>query len=347
MSEQIKKTVLQDIIKKSFLKGATGDATWHYAGGKFTVLAQDAITLGQHKLAACVQVEAPGLTLPERFTITPPSSKALLRGLKAMPEAFDIAVSDDLKTMTLTSGGLERTVLLDQRPNPAKQPDRHQKALLDAYAQDIVSFHNNVVENNRLCEEAGRTAGRSAIENAIKAGEMLVGAKKTLGHGNWLNWLEANCGNISDTTAQKYMRLHDANSKQPEVFKDLPSLTHAYLACGAIKSPAGKKTSSKSPEASAPVSVPPVKEPATPPPSPIDSPSSTQTPDEPIDGVSALEQGLRDGTFTVEDAVAFVANHMKDCSPSLLKPLAEYYGMMTDPVSLTPEQEPQPMDIAA
>ena len=36
----------------------------------------------------------------------------------------------------------------------------------------------------------------------------------------------------------------------------------------------------------------------------------------------------------VEDAVAFVANHMKDLSPSLLKPLAEYYGMMTAPVSL-------------
>jgi len=72
MSEQIKKTVLQDIIKKSFLKGATGDASWHYAGGVLKVLALDASPLlGDHKLLACIQAEAPGLTLPERFTITP------------------------------------------------------------------------------------------------------------------------------------------------------------------------------------------------------------------------------------------------------------------------------------
>jgi hypothetical protein len=349
----MRKKVLHGLIRKYFLKGVTGDATWFYEGGVLSVVAQDTTPPARPRnLAACIQVKVPGLKLPERFTITPLSSKALLKALKGMPAKFGIAVSKDLRTMTLTSDGIERAVMLDKVSRPVEE-DRHQKARLDAYAKDIVSFHNNVVENNRLCEEAGRAAGRSAIENAIRAGETLVSAKKALGHGNWLAWLEANCGNISDTTAQKYMRLYDANEKHPELFKDLPTLTHAYLACGAIKSSAKKKTPLRTPEA-APASAPPTPvsaspvEPATPPAVslPPVATSITQTP-APYDGVMALEVGLRDGFFTLEHAAVFLVNHMKDLNPSLLKPLVEYYAMMTTPVSLNSQGEPQPMDIAA
>ncbi len=46
----------------------------------------------------------------------------------------------------------------------------------------------------------------AAIVHAIKAGQLLLEAKRKVGHGNWLPWLEANC-EMSERTAQNYMRI--------------------------------------------------------------------------------------------------------------------------------------------
>jgi hypothetical protein len=47
---------------------------------------------------------------------------------------------------------------------------------------------------------------REALEHARRAGELLLQAKGSLGHGEWLPWIEANC-KFSSRTAQGYMRL--------------------------------------------------------------------------------------------------------------------------------------------
>jgi Protein of unknown function (DUF3102) len=49
-------------------------------------------------------------------------------------------------------------------------------------------------------------AMKAALGHAVEAGEMLLEAKATLGHGDWLLWLDRNC-TVSPRTAQAYMRV--------------------------------------------------------------------------------------------------------------------------------------------
>jgi hypothetical protein len=49
------------------------------------------------------------------------------------------------------------------------------------------------------------TALKDSVRHAIAAGELLLEAKKQVGHGQWLTWLERHCS-ISERTAQLYMR---------------------------------------------------------------------------------------------------------------------------------------------
>ncbi len=57
-------------------------------------------------------------------------------------------------------------------------------------------------EEHRACEQAAR----SAVERAIRVGELLAEAKAQVGHGGWYAWLEANC-TIQKRQAQRYMLL--------------------------------------------------------------------------------------------------------------------------------------------
>lgn len=68
--------------------------------------------------------------------------------------------------------------------------------LRDATAIEILKEHAAV-----------NAAVQSGIEHAKRAGELLIGVKKGLPHGEWLPWLHAHCPTISPWTAQAYMRL--------------------------------------------------------------------------------------------------------------------------------------------
>ena len=54
--------------------------------------------------------------------------------------------------------------------------------------------------------QAVETSLRSAVEHATKAGDLLLQAKASVKHGEWLPWLSANCS-MSERTARNYMRL--------------------------------------------------------------------------------------------------------------------------------------------
>jgi hypothetical protein len=47
---------------------------------------------------------------------------------------------------------------------------------------------------------------RRSLEQAMKAGEMLLEAKALVGHGRWLPWLREHC-QLAERTAQLYMKL--------------------------------------------------------------------------------------------------------------------------------------------
>jgi hypothetical protein len=54
-------------------------------------------------------------------------------------------------------------------------------------------------------EQVGR-ALTSALDHALRAGDLLIEAKAQLGHGQWLPWLAEHC-RFAERTAQAYMRL--------------------------------------------------------------------------------------------------------------------------------------------
>src|SRR5688572_26090830 len=58
-------------------------------------------------------------------------------------------------------------------------------------------------------------AVRESLQRALRIGELLIKAKKTVGHGSWSNWVETNC-DFSLRSSQIFMRLY---AKFPELAK--------------------------------------------------------------------------------------------------------------------------------
>ncbi|MCZ6781515.1 MAG: DUF3102 domain-containing protein, partial [Nitrospirae bacterium] len=68
-------------------------------------------------------------------------------------------------------------------------------------------------EINRAHRKA-RQAARTSLKYAIAAGQLLLEATETAGHGKWLEWLSLNVV-VSERTAQDYMRLAQHQEKLP------------------------------------------------------------------------------------------------------------------------------------
>jgi hypothetical protein len=68
----------------------------------------------------------------------------------------------------------------------------------------------------RLAHEAALSAAKYSAERALEAGNLLLEAKASVGHGQWLAWLEKNVG-ISERTAQRYMALARSGIKSDTV----------------------------------------------------------------------------------------------------------------------------------
>ena len=90
-------------------------------------------------------------------------------------------------------------------------------------------------EINLLHDEAERHA-TTAVVYAARCGDRLLKAKARVGHGQWLDWLSANC-RVKERQARKYMRLAQ---EMPELLDpnrqstaDLPGIEHAVALLGA------------------------------------------------------------------------------------------------------------------
>lgn len=100
---------------------------------------------------------------------------------------------------------------------------------LEEYAKAILEAHQSVEATDRL----SKTNGKESIVAAAKAGKYLNDAKALVGHGNWLKWLAENCKGVSDSTAQRYMKI--AKTAHVKYLKECTSLRQAYILTGAIK----------------------------------------------------------------------------------------------------------------
>jgi hypothetical protein len=109
------------------------------------------------------------------------------------------------------------------------QPNLGQTEMtLEDYAKAINEAHQSVDVADRLSKKSGR----DAIAAAMKAGQYLIQVKELVSHGNWLPWVEKNCPDISDKTAQRYMKL--AKNDTVSDLSECSSLRQAYICTGAI-----------------------------------------------------------------------------------------------------------------
>lgn len=106
---------------------------------------------------------------------------------------------------------------------------------------------------NELHKQAGEIAlsakelAEKAVGIAIECGRLLISQKKSLGHGNWLDWVKKNL-EFSEETAQRYMRLcrktdelesAEGQNSNPSYVTDLAktkakTLRQAYIATGIL-----------------------------------------------------------------------------------------------------------------
>jgi hypothetical protein len=92
----------------------------------------------------------------------------------------------------------------------AKQRDEKRKAEeLSQLATKAKEAHLRVVN-----------APRVVLQHAITAGHALNEAKNKVGHGKWLAWLKENCPDISDRTAERYMKLAEGQARLDKKLED-------------------------------------------------------------------------------------------------------------------------------
>ena len=99
------------------------------------------------------------------------------------------------------------------------------------YAAELVPALDSLADEIRRELSAAEADWHSAVGHAIRAGELLIEAKRQVAHGEWLLWLETNCP-LSDREAQNYMRL----ARNPQRVADLPSIREAValLSAGSV-----------------------------------------------------------------------------------------------------------------
>jgi hypothetical protein len=90
----------------------------------------------------------------------------------------------------------------------------------------------NEIETKAVAEEINRlhheilSVARTTLEKAIRIGELLAKQKASLGHGQWLPWLEANV-ELNPRTAQRYIRVWE--NRQMLKYDSVSHLTQAYV----------------------------------------------------------------------------------------------------------------------
>ena len=104
--------------------------------------------------------------------------------------------------------------------------DQKALAVINEYAPKIIEAHKGVQGN-----------ATTMMEHAIAAGELLIKAKKKVGHGKWAEWVTENC-HFSDRTARDYMRMAE---HKKQIGRDLPISICGALAKLAKPKPKAKK----------------------------------------------------------------------------------------------------------
>lgn len=103
---------------------------------------------------------------------------------------------------------------------------------------NIVQLINESYDRANKHADTAKASAEMAITEAQHCGRLLNKAKEIAGHGNWETWLGANCPDISQHTACRYMKL--ANLAHVIDFENCKSLTGAYQLAEILPQPEAK-----------------------------------------------------------------------------------------------------------
>jgi antitoxin (DNA-binding transcriptional repressor) of toxin-antitoxin stability system len=119
-----------------------------------------------------------------------------------------------------------------------------------------------VTTNKILVEHATaiRTAAKRTVKDIVEIGWRLTEAKKLVGHGNWLPWLEREFG-WTEQTALNFMRLHELGQSNSKRVLDLNlPVSSLYLLAAPSTPEEARNEVIERVEAGEPVTVAEVKE---------------------------------------------------------------------------------------
>jgi Protein of unknown function (DUF3102) len=117
----------------------------------------------------------------------------------------------------------------------------------DAKPSEIVPAptprHDDLATRINAAHEEVKNSIRRGAEHAIKAGDLLLQAKETVGHGVFLEWLGEHC-TCTPRTAQLYMKLAKEKDKLGSNTKSIShlTLTEAMEMLGPLKQKLGEKS---------------------------------------------------------------------------------------------------------
>lgn len=80
---------------------------------------------------------------------------------------------------------------------------------------------------------AAQSHATKALDHAKQAGELLLKAKATIGHGGWLRWLEDNC-EVSARQAQRYMGVAEGKPTPIRAIAKNDTVSHLPMPGGAL-----------------------------------------------------------------------------------------------------------------
>lgn len=89
------------------------------------------------------------------------------------------------------------------KPSQALVSSKAVKVEPEVYIPTLPELAAAINEDHLACNAAAQTC----LERALACGFKLVEAKARCGHGQWLPFLTTQCPNISERTAQRYMKL--------------------------------------------------------------------------------------------------------------------------------------------
>lgn len=122
--------------------------------------------------------------------------------------------------------------ILERLPERRQVPDERSSELpptSELIVADMAAGARGLLEEINREHELAQAAKDTAVEHAIRAGQLLLEQKARLAHGDFQPWIEANC-RFAYSTASRYMRAARRISQGVEI----SSLTGLF--------PSGRKT---------------------------------------------------------------------------------------------------------